>query len=254
MLSPGLQVAILAGGLATRLRPLAEKIPKSMIRIGGKPFLEYQIDLLKRKGIRDIVLCIGYLGDQIKEYFEDGKRFGVQIQYSHESSRLLGTAGALKKAEELLKDEFFVMYGDSYLFLNFQAIASYFHQFDKQALMVVYKNYDRYDNSNIAIEGNLVKQYSKKEKTKEMIYIDYGVSMLRKMVLDLVPQNIPYPLEELFSKLISQKEVLAYEVKKRFYEVGSQKGLVEFQGYLERRRRYDHNKNSRKNLPRWWGN
>jgi len=231
-----LQVAILAGGLATRLMPLSEKIPKSMIRIGGKPFLEHQIDLLKRKGIRDIVLCIGYLGNQIEEYFENGEKFGVKIQYSCEGSRLLGTAGTLKNAEKLLKDEFFVMYGDSYLFLNFFAIASYFHQFDKRALMVVYKNHDRYDSSNVAIEGNLVKKYSKKEKTKEMTYIDYGVSMLRKMVLDSVPQNVPYTLEELFSPLISQKEVLAYEVKKRFYQIGSKKGLLEFKEYFERKK------------------
>lgn len=231
-----MQIAILAGGLATRLRALTEKIPKSMVKIYDKPFLEYQIDLLKKQGIKNIVLCIGYLGEQIQEHFGDGKRFGVKIQHSHEGERLLDTAGALKNAENLLKDEFFVMYGDSYLFLDFHTIASYFHQFKKLALMVVYKNYNRYDKSNIVIEGNLVKKYSKKVKTKDMVYIDYGASLLRKKVLDSVPRNTPYSLEELFSKLISRKEVLAFEVKKRFYEIGSKKGLVEFQKFISRKR------------------
>lgn len=231
-----MQIAILAGGLATRLRPHTEKIPKSLVKIYGKPFLEYQIDLLRKQGIKDIVLCLGYLGEQIQEYFGDGKRFGVKIWYSYEREQLLNTAGALKNAENLLKDEFFVMYGDSYLFLDFHTIASYFHQFKKLALMVVYKNYDRYDKSNIVIEGNLVKKYSKKVKTKDMVYIDYGASLLRKEVLDLVPKNTPYSLEELFSKLISRKEVLAFEVKKRFYEIGSKKGLVEFQKFISGKR------------------
>ncbi len=231
-----MQIAILAGGLATRLRTLTEKTAKSMVKIYGKPFLEYQIDLLKKQGIKDIVLCIGYLGEQIQEYLGDGKGFSVKIQYSHEGERLLDTAGGLKNAENLLKDEFFVMYGDSYLFLDFHTIASYFHQFKKLALMVVYKNYDRYDKSNIVIEGNLVKKYSKKVKTKDMVYINYGASLLRREVLDLVPKNTPYSLEELFSELISRKEMLASEVKKRFYEIGSKKGLVEFQEFISRKR------------------
>ena len=143
------------------------------------------------------------------------------------------------------------MYGDSYLFLDFHTIASYFHQFRKLALMVVYKNYGRYDKSNILIEGNLVKKYSKKLKTKDMVYIDYGASVLRKNVLNLIPKNIPYCLEELFSELISQKEVLSFQVKKRFYEIGSKKGLLEFQRFIlgKRGEDYDNNQNTRENFP-----
>lgn len=227
-----MQIAILTGGLATRLQPLTEKIPKSMIMIEGKPFLQYQLEFLKKGDITDIVLCVGYLSEQIKTYFGDGKRFGVNIKYSRESERLLGTGGALKNAETLLEKEFFVMYGDSYLFLNFEAVMLHFQKFNKPALMVVYKNFDKYDKSNAAVEKGMVKKYDKKHKTNDMVYIDYGVSILRKKVLDMVPENQVYSLEELFTTLIKQNEMLAFETKKRFYEIGSYSGLEEFKKYV----------------------
>jgi NDP-sugar pyrophosphorylase family protein len=227
-----MQAVILAGGLGTRLKPLTDTIPKSLVEICGKPFLEYQLDFLKKGGIRDIVLCIGHLGDQIERYFGNGSRFGVNLRYSYEKEHLLGTAGALKNAEQLLDEEWFVIYGDSYLFLDFGAIMSYFARFNKLGLMVVYKNYDQYDRSNVSIEGNLVKQYGKKEKTRDMVYIDYGANLLRKKALELVPQNQTYSLEELFAQLIERKELLAYEVNKRFYQIGSPEGLEEFRRYI----------------------
>jgi NDP-sugar pyrophosphorylase family protein len=230
-----IQVAILAGGLATRLRPLTGEIAKSMVVIQGKPFLEYQLESLQEGGIRDVVLCVGYHGDQIERYFRNGKSFGVNIKYSYDGNNLLGTAGALKNAERLLQDEFFVMYGDSYLFLDFSAIASYFKSFDKLGLMAVYKNYDQYDTSNVVIGNNLVKKYSKKRKTKDMVYIDYGASILRKRALELVPSGQVYSLEELFDQMIKQEELLAYEVKQRFYQIGSPEGLEEFQEYISQR-------------------
>lgn len=226
-----MQLAILAGGLATRLGSLTKGKPKSLIQIQGKPFLEYQLDFLKEGGIKNIVLCIGYLGEQVERHFGSGSRFGVDIMYSYDSEQLLGTAGALKNAERLLEEEFFVMYGDSYLFLDFAAAMAYFKEFDKLGLMTVYKNYNRYDASNVVVENNKVKQYSKKEKSKDMIYVDYGASILRKKALELIPQNQVYSLEELFSELIKQKELLAYEVHKRFYQIGSPEGLEEFQQY-----------------------
>ena len=230
-----MQVVILAGGQATRLRPLTDEVPKSLLDIVGRPFLEYQLEFLNRGGAKDIVLCVGYLGEQIEGHCGDGRKLGVNLKYSYEKERLLGTAGALKNAEQLLQDPFFVMYGDSYLFLDFAAVMSYFDKVNKLGLMVVYKNYDRYDGSNVVIEGNLVKQYSKKDRAEGMVYIDYGASILRKQALELVPQNQVYSLEGLFDQLIEQKELLAYEVDKRFYQIGSPEGLEEFRRYISQR-------------------
>ena len=229
-----MQAVILAGGLATRLRPMTAHIPKSLVQIHNKPFLQYQLDRLRDEGVTDIILCVGYLGDQIVEYFGDGHKYGVNITYSCDGDRLLGTAGALKKAEEFLCEEFFMTYGDSYLFIDYQTVMSWFKQFSKQGLMLVYKNCDQYDKSNVSIEGDLVKSYSKTNKTKDMIYIDYGASILRREVLNLVPEGEVYSLEELFAQLIEQQQLLAYEVKERFYQIGSLDGIEEFKKYISR--------------------
>ena len=226
-----MQVAILAGGLATRLGNLTKGQPKSMVRVRGKPFLEYQLELLRRAGIKNIVLCVGHMGEQIERHFGDGGKYGVNIKYSFED-RLLGTAGALKNAEALLDEIFFTMYGDSYLFLDFPAVTSYFKSQNKLALMTVYKNYDRYDRSNTVIEGNRVKKFSKKEKTKDMVYIEYGANIFRKEALDMIPENQFYSLDDLFSRLIEMDELLAFEVKERFYEIGSPQGLNEFEEFV----------------------
>jgi NDP-sugar pyrophosphorylase family protein len=228
------QAVILAGGLATRLRPITERVPKSLIQIHDKPFLQYQLERLKDEGVTDIVLCVGYLGDRIVEYFGDGRKYGVNITYSNDGDHLLGTGGALKKAWKYLRKEFFLTYGDSYLFIDYPTVMSWFKKLDKQGLMVVYKNYDQYDKSNVSIEGNLVKSYSKTNKTKGMIYIDYGASILRRDVLNLVPEGAVCSLEELFAQLIEQQQLLAYEVKERFYQIGSVDGIEEFKQYISR--------------------
>ena len=226
-----MQVAILAGGLATRLGSLTKDQAKSMVKVFGKPFLEYQIELLRKQGIRDIVLCIGYLGEQIKNHFGDGAKFEVNIKYSYEE-KPLGTAGALKKAAQLLEEEFFTLYGDSYLFLNFATATSFFNSQDKLALMTVYENHDRYGRSNAVVEGNYVKKFTNREKTKDMVYIEYGANIFRKKVLESVPENEVFCLDDLFPCLIEKGELLAFEVKERFYEIGSPQGLKEFEQYV----------------------
>jgi NDP-sugar pyrophosphorylase family protein len=223
-----MQMVILAGGLATRLRPLTDTIPKSLVVIHRKPFLQYQLELLRRHGITDIILCIGHLGDQIRGYFEDGWRFGVNIRYSQEGERLLGTAGAIKHAEPLLEDIFLLMNGDSFLMLDYRGIMDYFRGFRKLGLMVVYKNCDRYDRSNVVLEGKLVKVYDRKQRTPGMIYIDEGLSVLRKEALELIPEGETVPIEFLYQSLISRGDLLAYETSQRFYEIGSPEGLEEF--------------------------
>lgn len=227
------QVAILAGGLATRLDELTKNQPKSMVKVLGKHFLEYQLELLRGNGVRDIVLCIGHLGEQIERKFGNGEKYGVSIRYSFED-KPLGTAGALKNAEAMLNDPFFTIYGDSYIFLDFPVAMRFFNSQNKLALMTVYKNYDRYDRSNTAINGMFVNKYSKQERTGEMIYIDYGVNIFKKQALGLIPKNQFTALEDIFPRLIDRKELLAYEVKERFYEVGSHQGLKDFEGYMKR--------------------
>lgn len=228
-----MQIAILCGGLATRLRPITKKIPKSIIDIEGKPFLQYQLELLKKNGILDIVLCIGFKGEQIKKYFSNGRKFGVRIEYSEDGNKLLGTGGAIKRAESLLDEIFMVMYGDSYLPFDFQRAVDFFQNFNKLGLMTVFHNRDKYEKSNVAVADNLVKAYSKKEKTKDMEYIDYGVSIFRKEVLKYIPSDESYDLSQLHELLIGKKELLAYGSETRFYQIGSFDGLEEFKQYIK---------------------
>ena len=227
-----MQVVILAGGLATRLGDLTGDYPKSLLRIQGKPFLEYQLELLQRADIGNVVLCLGHLGEQIERYFGDGNRFGVSIRYSIED-RPLGTAGALRNAKGLLDDIFFCMYGDSYLFINFLEVMRYFESQNKLALMTVFNNHNLFDKSNTAVDGNLVSRYDKNDGAKDTVYIDYGLHIFRKRTLDMVPDNQSYSLEELFPRLIALHELLAYEVGKRFYEIGSPQGFRDFNEYIK---------------------
>ena len=226
-----IQVVILAGGLATRLAELTKNRPKSLMEILHKPFLAYQLELLRAKGITDIVLCIGHLGMQIRDFFGDGSKYGMHIRYSIED-KPLGTAGALKHAEPLLDNIFFILYGDSYLFLDFPKIQSYFISQNKLGLVTVYKNHDYYDESNMVINGNMVVMYSKTKKTKDMVHIDYGASVFRKEALELVPENHAYSLEDLFIRLIDKEQLLAFEVYDRFYEIGSPRGLRDFEEFV----------------------
>ncbi len=229
-----MQMVILAGGLATRLRPLTSDIPKSMIKIAGRPFLEHQLELLKEYEIKDILLCLGYKGELIKDYFGDGGKFGVRLSYSLDGEKLLGTAGALKKAFKLLEENFFLMYGDSYLPYDYQDIEKFFKSSDRLSLMTVYKNQNRFDKSNVIIQDGIIKAYDKTMESEKLEYIDAGLSILRKEVLNLAPSDEPYDLQELYKILVSQEEISAYEVKQRFYQIGSIEGLEEFKELVER--------------------
>jgi N-acetyl-alpha-D-muramate 1-phosphate uridylyltransferase len=225
-----MQVAIISGGFATRLGPLTKDVPKSLLGIHGKPFIEYQFDFLKKAGITDVVLCLGHLGKQIEAYCGSGSRFGLDIKYSYETTPL-GTAGALKNAEPLLEDTFFTLYGDSYLFLDFRAMLAALTATNKLAAMSVYRNHSQYDKSNTSIGNGLVTGYSKVQN-QGLEYIDYGVNLFRKKVLSLVPPFAAFSLESLFSLLIKSGDMLAFEVKERFYEIGSLGGLQEFTSYI----------------------
>lgn len=227
-----MQAVIVAGGLATRLGEIARDCPKSMVRILGRPFLAYQLALLRRGGVGDVVICLGHLGDQVEDFFGDGRRYGVTLRYSREDTPL-GTAGALKNAAALLDERFFVMYGDSYVPLDFSTVFDYFLARHARALMTVYRNEDRYDMSNTTVQDGLVVRYSKTERTTDTVFIDYGVTLLSRESLDDVPGHCFCGLEDLFPRLIAKNQLLAYEVKERFYEIGSIQGLRDFTRRVE---------------------
>jgi NDP-sugar pyrophosphorylase family protein len=232
-------VAILAGGLATRLRPITEKIPKSLVTVAGKPFLAHQLDLLQSRGLRRAVLCVGYLGEMIQRDFGDGSAFGVQLDYSFDSSRrsaakadgpkLLGTGGAIKRALPLLGDEFFVLYGDSYLPVEYRPIAEFFRHSGKLGCMTVYRNEGRYDTSNVVFRDGEIAVYDKKNRPPEMRHIDYGLSLFKAAVFNSYSADQPFDLAEVMSKLVRQKQLAGFEVRERFYEMGSPAGLSELE-------------------------
>ncbi len=226
-------VAILAGGLATRLRPITEKIPKSLVSIAGKPFLAHQLELLHARGIRHVVLCVGYLGEMIQREFGDGRAFGVRLDYSFDGAKLLGTGGAIKRALPLLGGEFFVLYGDSYLPADYHAVADFFHRSGKPGCMTVYRNEGKYDTSNVVFRDGEVVVYDKKAKSPEMRHIDYGLSLFKAPVFDAYAADRPFDLAEVMGKLVREKQLAGYEVRERFYEMGSPAGLAELEALLK---------------------
>lgn len=225
-------VAILAGGLATRMRPLTETIPKSLLDVNGEPFIAHQLRLLRRNEMTHAVLCVGHLGEQIRDYVGDGQAFQMRVAYSFDGDKSLGTAGALKKALHLLPETFFVIYGDSYLDCDYQAAWRTFAEAGKTALMTVYQNQGRWDTSNVEYRDGRIIAYSKQAKTERMQYIDYGLGVFHRDAFDSVPEDTFYDLAALYEGLLAQDQLSAYEVKTRFYEIGSFQGLEETRNYL----------------------
>ncbi|HUA38925.1 MAG TPA: nucleotidyltransferase family protein [Candidatus Sulfopaludibacter sp.] len=228
-------VAVLAGGLATRLRPITEKIPKSLVPVAGKPFLAQQLELMRSRGIHRVVLCVGYLGKMIQREFGDGSAFGVQLDYSFDGPRLLGTGGAIKRALPLLGGDFFVLYGDSYLPVAYQPIADFFHRSGKRGLMTVYRNEGKYDTSNVVFRDGEIAVYDKKKRLPEMHYIDYGLSLFKAEAFNSYPSDQPLDLAEVMGRLVHERQLAGYEVHERFYEIGSPPGLAELEALLGRK-------------------
>jgi MurNAc alpha-1-phosphate uridylyltransferase len=227
-----MQTVIMAGGLGTRLGRLTARLPKSLVNIHGRPFLEYQIDLLRKNGIRKVLLCIGHLGEQIKERFGTGRDFGVTIRYSEEGEDLLGTGGALKKAEPLLEERFLLLWGDSYLKLDYRKIWNAFLKARRLGLMVVYKNSNERVPSNVVVRDGRIALYDKWKTNPDMLYIDNGLSVWSRDILGMIPFGKPFEIERLFQLLSEKGEVAAYETEQRFYEVGSISGLGELKRIL----------------------
>lgn len=224
-------VVILAGGLATRLRPVTETIPKSLLPVKGQPFVFHQLKLLQQQGVRNVVLCIGYLGEQIQQVVGDGKAFGLSVEYSFDGDMLLGTAGAIQNALPLLGDKFFVLYGDSYLTCDYAAVQESFIQQQKNALMTVFHNDGRWDKSNVVFRNQEILTYSKEQQTSDMHYIDYGLGIFHAAAFSEVTYY-PYDLATVYQHCLQQKQLAAFEVTERFYEVGSFSGIEELEAYL----------------------
>jgi len=227
-----LPVAILAGGLATRLRPITEKIPKALVDIEGEPFLAHQLRLLRSRGVTRAVLCLGYLGELVRDWLGDGERFGLAVDYSFDGDRLLGTGGALRRALALLGGPFFAMYGDSYLPCDFSAVEGAFSQAAKPALMTVFRNAGRWDTSNVEFRDGQIVAYSKRHLTPAMQYIDYGLGILTPALFDEIRAGA-FDLTEVYERLAQESRLAAFEVHERFYEVGSFAGLEAFREYLK---------------------
>ena len=232
MTSSDLPVAILAGGLATRLRPMTEKIPKLLVEVAGEPFFSHQIRLLRQAGLKRLVLCVGYLGEKIVEHYGDGSKWDVTIEYAFDGPKLLGTGGALIAALPKLGDAFYVLYGDSYLPVDYRAAGDFFLKSGKRGLMTVYENHERYDASNVWFENGEIKLYDKKNKVPQMHHIDYGLGAFRAGAFDGFPRDAVVDLAEVQKSLVARGQLAGYEVKERFYEIGSPEGWRELDQLL----------------------
>jgi NDP-sugar pyrophosphorylase family protein len=225
--SERLPVAILAGGMATRLRPMTERIPKSLVEIHGEPFIAQQLRLLHSRGIRRVVLCLGYLGEMVREFVADGRAFGLQVEYSFDGPVLRGTAGAIHEALPLLGRAFFVLYGDSYLPCDYAGVEEAFVRSEKKGLMTVFRNDGQWDTSNVEFAQGRILAYDKRNRTPRMHHIDYGLGVFERDAFEGLEPGSVYDLATTYQGLLARHELAACEVKERFYEIGSAAGIEE---------------------------
>ena len=227
-----LPVAILAGGLATRLRPITKTIPKALVPVAGRPFVLWQLEYLRGQGVSRVVLCTGYRSTQIEQIVGDGSQFGVAVEYSDDGTTLLGTCGALGKALPLLGPEFFVLYGDSFLPVSFSTVEQAYYDSDLPGLMTVYRNEGEWDTSNVVFNNGQVLEYNKTKPRHDMAYIDYGLGVLSKSVVEHYCQEKVFDLANVYAALANAGQLAGFEVFERFYEIGSPEGLAETEKYL----------------------
>ena len=232
-----LPVAILAGGLATRLRPVTAATPKSLVDVAGRPFAVEQLELLRQNGLTDIVFCLGHLGEQVEAALGDGQTWGVRLRYVYDGAQLLGTGGALVRALPQLGQAFFVLYGDSYLDCDYAAVAAAFHASGRLGLMTVFRNAGQWDASNVHYDQGRIWRYDKRQRTPEMQHIDYGLGILSAEVLRRYAPDQVLDLASIYQDLLAAGQLAAFEVQQRFYEIGSPAGLAETRQYLQQRRK-----------------
>jgi len=226
-----LPVAILAGGAASRLHPLTDTVPKSLVEVAGKPFIVHQLNLLRRERVQRVVLCVGHLGEKIERFVGDGRDFGLQIVYSFDGAKLMGTGGALRRALPLLGEAFFVLYGDSYLDVALPPIELAFRRHGLPALMTVFRNEGCWDTSNVIFDGTRIICHDKRALHSDMRYIDYGLGVLTAAALAGDAEK-PFDLSEVYAALAASGSLAGYEVFRRFYEIGTPAALAETDKHL----------------------
>lgn len=225
-------IAILAGGLATRLGTRASQVPKSLLPIEGRPFIEYQLRNLAKQGVKHVVLCVGHLAEQIEEVVKDGSRFGLNVSYSYDGSAKLGTGGALVNASSLLTDTFYVTYGDSFLKSDLDALAAKTESSSVDNVMTIYKNENSFDASNVRVFDAEHISYSRKTP-EDCTHIDYGISIVSKQsIKDFTTMN-QWDLPEFFEAISASKNLGFIEATERFYEIGSIAGIEDFEKYVQ---------------------
>jgi NDP-sugar pyrophosphorylase family protein len=228
-----LPVAVLAGGMATRMRPMTASVPKILLDIGGRPFAERQLEVLQRWDIREVVYCLGYLSDQVMAALGDGARWGMKFTYVLDGPRPLGTGGAIRRALPFLGSAFFVMYGDSYLRCDFTEIERAFTRGGTLGLMTVFRNEGRWDRSNVAFEDGRIARYDKTSDDPSLRYIDYGLGVLTPKAFEPWAADEAFDLAIVYQHLVEMGELTGYEVSERFYEIGSLEGLAETRALFE---------------------
>lgn len=236
-MTSALSVALLAGGLATRLGELTKKEPKALVKVNAVPFIDYQLRWLAHQGITTVVLCVGHFANQIETFVGNGSQYGLTVKYSYDGGSRLGTGGAIHKALPLLGSEFFVMYGDSYLQLSLSELATTHFRSRALATMAIFRNQGLWDTSNVIVDGSKASYSSFPEKKAE--YIDYGVSIIRSDSFRDFECYGPWELPVFFEELSKKGELRYYEAKERFFEVGSFDGLRSFEEFVSKKERHE---------------
>jgi NDP-sugar pyrophosphorylase family protein len=230
-----LSLAILAGGYATRLGALTSEIPKCLLEIAGRPFVDWQLDLLIKNGYKDFVFCLSYKSELVQEYLGDGTQRGIRIQYSLDGETQLGTGGAIQKALPKLGGEFGVIYGDSYLPINYFNVEQFFLNSQSKAVMTVYKNQSKFDSSNVEYTDGKLIDYEKGTDNVQMQHIDYGITFFRDSAFYPWADQSSFDLSKVCNQLAKNNQLDGFEVFHRFYEIGSVQGIEEFYQYLKGR-------------------
>ena len=227
-----LPLAILAGGYASRLGSLTKDVPKCLIEINGRTFVDWQLDLLVKNGYSEFVFCVSHKSELIQEYLGDGSDRGIKLQYSFDGDKQLGTGGAIQKALPKLGKAFGVIYGDSYLPIDFSVVEREFISLKSSALMVIYKNHNELDASNVEFLEGILVDYNKGAESKNMHHIDYGITFFREEAFRPWRDQSSFDLSLVCHQLAKEKQLNGFEVFERFYEIGSVLGIQEFSRYL----------------------